>query len=110
MSGMRKTKWGDEDDEELPETHDTKVDNNGFKIRTEYKINDRQQKLKITSKIRVIEEVCEFFVFQMYVVNLLTFKTSLATDVSCAHFLFIYLSLCLLFLLGCHFSHLKINK
>jgi translation initiation factor 3 subunit G len=55
MSGLRK-KWGDDDDDELPETHETKVDNNGFKVRTEYKINDRQQKLKITSKIRVIKE------------------------------------------------------
>jgi translation initiation factor 3 subunit G len=56
MSG-RKGKWGDEDDDELPEAVETKVDAKGFKTRTEYKVNDRKQKVKITSKIRVIEEV-----------------------------------------------------
>jgi len=58
MSGLRSKKgnWGDVDDDELPETQETKIDSNGFKTRTEYKINDRQQKIKITSKIRVIKE------------------------------------------------------
>jgi hypothetical protein len=38
MSGLRAKKWGDDDDE-LPEPHDTPVDSKGFKLRTEYKIN-----------------------------------------------------------------------
>lgn len=58
MSGMRQAnRWGDDDDDELPEPHETEVDARGFKIRTEYKINDRKQKVKVTTKIRVIEEV-----------------------------------------------------
>lgn len=56
MSG-RKGKWGDEEDDELPDPVETPVDAKGFKTRTEYKVNDRKQKVKITSKIRVIEEV-----------------------------------------------------
>jgi len=56
MSG-RKGKWGDEEDDEMPEPVETQVDAKGFKTRTEYKVNDRKQKVKITSKIRVIEEV-----------------------------------------------------
>jgi len=56
MSG-RKGKWGDEDDDELPDAVETKVDAKGFKTRTEYKVNALKQKVKITSKIRVIEEV-----------------------------------------------------
>jgi len=56
MSG-RKEKWGDEEDDEMPEPVETQVDAKGFKIRTEYIVNDRKQKVKITSKIRAIGEV-----------------------------------------------------
>ena len=57
MSRAGVKNWGDDDEDELPEVHDTAVDAKGFKTRTEYIINDRSQKVKVTSKIRVIEEV-----------------------------------------------------
>jgi len=56
MSRAGVKNWGDDDEDELPEVHDTAVDAKGFKTRTEYIINDRSQKVKVTSKIRVIEE------------------------------------------------------
>lgn len=55
MSGLKKKAWGDDDDE-LPEKSESAVDAKGFKTRVEYKFNDRKQKVKVTSKVRVIQE------------------------------------------------------
>jgi hypothetical protein len=59
------SKWGDDDNDELPEAHETTVDSKGFKVRTEYKQNDLKQKIKITTRIRVIEEVCTLVLLRL---------------------------------------------
>ena len=55
MSGLRRNKWGDDDDDELPEMKETPVNGEGIKTRTEYKMNG-PARVKVTSKVRVITE------------------------------------------------------
>ena len=49
-------RWGDEDPEDedfLPPTEETDVDDHGIKLRIEYYRNDKGQAIKKTTKIRV---------------------------------------------------------
>lgn len=50
-----KKNWGDAEEDEgyLPEPVETAVDAKGIKTRTEYRLNDLQQKIKVVKKIRV---------------------------------------------------------
>ena len=53
--GRSRNKWGDDDEDELPEMHETPLNAQGVKTRTEYKMNG-PARVKVTSKVRVITE------------------------------------------------------
>mmetsp|Transcript_47664 Transcript_47664/g.79242 ORF Transcript_47664/g.79242 Transcript_47664/m.79242 type:complete len:314 (-) Transcript_47664:191-1132(-) len=55
-----RTKWGDDDDfsdEEFPVREETPIDENGFKYITEYKKNARGEKVKVTTKVKMVTEI-----------------------------------------------------
>ena len=55
-SRVDRRRWGDEDPDDedyLPPTEETQVDENGIKLRIEYYRNDKGQAIKKTTKIRV---------------------------------------------------------
>lgn len=56
-SGLRAgARWGDElDDNYLPPTHDSEPDEHGIFTRTEYKINDGGQRVKVTKRVRSVK-------------------------------------------------------
>eukprot|EP00210_Caulerpa_lentillifera_P008844 g8439.t1 len=53
----RRPRWGDDEpgeEEALPPTEETELDENGIKLRTEYYRNEKGQTIKKTTKIRVV--------------------------------------------------------
>ncbi|TMW62859.1 hypothetical protein Poli38472_005477 [Pythium oligandrum] len=54
VSGSR---WGDDDDELLPPRTESEADSNGVRTIVEWKINDANQKVKVTKKVKKVTEV-----------------------------------------------------
>ncbi|DAZ96757.1 TPA: hypothetical protein N0F65_012334 [Lagenidium giganteum] len=54
ISGSR---WGDEDDDFLPERTETEADENGVRTIVSWKYNDANQKVKVTTKVKKVTEV-----------------------------------------------------